>query len=247
MRCSPRGLPPGPRRAVTPRASPAAPTAPVPRCGSLLFQPATRPPPPKKRMIKIKNKNHHHHHSPHPTTAPPANTHPPHSHPPIPRSAPSPPRRQPGWCTRRCSLPRRTQSTTTGCSRSACAWVSHGWAPCPRQGKGRGHAGAPSPPASACWGAPGPRPEHEGVPPPLAHCVASQHLHSNTPGRSAPDLSPPELNPSPTPAAEAWVGSGSHLKRISMHGRGRSGRRLRYRSHLTVSLLWRGVWRGFAR
>lgn len=36
------------------------------------------------------------------------------------------------------------------------------------------------------------------------------------------------------PAVEAWVGKGQHLKRISMHGRGRSGRRLRYRSHLTV-------------
>ncbi|KAI7841487.1 hypothetical protein COHA_004880 [Chlorella ohadii] len=35
---------------------------------------------------------------------------------------------------------------------------------------------------------------------------------------------------------EAWVGKGQHLKRISMHGRGRSGRRLRYRSHLTVVL-----------
>ena len=35
-------------------------------------------------------------------------------------------------------------------------------------------------------------------------------------------------------AVEAWVGKGQHLKRISMHGRGRSGRRLRYRSHLTV-------------
>jgi len=40
--------------------------------------------------------------------------------------------------------------------------------------------------------------------------------------------------PAALPAAEAWVGKGSHLKRISMHGRGRSGRRLRYRSHLTV-------------
>ncbi|PRW39363.1 50S ribosomal L22-like isoform X2 isoform A [Chlorella sorokiniana] len=35
---------------------------------------------------------------------------------------------------------------------------------------------------------------------------------------------------------EAWVGKGQHLKRISMHGRGRSGRRLKYRSHLTVVL-----------
>jgi hypothetical protein len=39
--------------------------------------------------------------------------------------------------------------------------------------------------------------------------------------------------PVPT-AAEAWVGKGVHLKRTSMHGRGRSGQRLRYRSHLTV-------------
>lgn len=37
------------------------------------------------------------------------------------------------------------------------------------------------------------------------------------------------------PAAEAWVGKGQHLKRVSLHGRGRSGQRLRYRSHLTVS------------
>ena len=34
------------------------------------------------------------------------------------------------------------------------------------------------------------------------------------------------------------MGKGQHLKRISMHGRGRSGRRLRYRSHLTVRLVW---------
>ena len=33
------------------------------------------------------------------------------------------------------------------------------------------------------------------------------------------------------------MGKGSHLKRISMHGRGRSGQRLRYRSHLTVRVL----------
>ena len=43
----------------------------------------------------------------------------------------------------------------------------------------------------------------------------------------------------PTPClpatAEAWVGKGTHLKRVSMHGRGRSGRRLKYRCHLTVS------------
>lgn len=44
------------------------------------------------------------------------------------------------------------------------------------------------------------------------------------------------LQPERLRVAEAWVGSGSHLKRISMHGRGRSGRRLRYRSHLTVVL-----------
>lgn len=30
------------------------------------------------------------------------------------------------------------------------------------------------------------------------------------------------------------MGKGVHLKRTSMHGRGRSGQRLRYRSHLTV-------------
>ena len=35
-------------------------------------------------------------------------------------------------------------------------------------------------------------------------------------------------------AAEAWVGKGQNLKRTSMHGRGRSGKRLKYRSHLTV-------------
>ena len=32
------------------------------------------------------------------------------------------------------------------------------------------------------------------------------------------------------------MGQGRHLKRISLHGRGRSGRRLKYRSHLTVVL-----------
>lgn len=32
------------------------------------------------------------------------------------------------------------------------------------------------------------------------------------------------------------MGKGQHLKRTSMHGRGRSGRRLKYRSHLTVLL-----------
>ncbi|EFN53873.1 hypothetical protein CHLNCDRAFT_136009 [Chlorella variabilis] len=36
--------------------------------------------------------------------------------------------------------------------------------------------------------------------------------------------------------AEAWVGKGQNLKRTSMHGRGRSGKRLKYRSHLTVLL-----------
>eukprot|EP00887_Chlorella_sp_A99_P002294 scaffold10.g2294.t1 len=35
---------------------------------------------------------------------------------------------------------------------------------------------------------------------------------------------------------EAYVGKGDHLKRISVHGRGRSGQRLRYRAHLTVVL-----------
>lgn len=53
---------------------------------------------------------------------------------------------------------------------------------------------------------------------------------------------------SDTAAAEAWVGQGQHLKRISMHGRGRSSRRLKYRSHLTVCVclyvcaaLWSGL------
>ncbi|KAL4440559.1 hypothetical protein ABPG75_003560 [Micractinium tetrahymenae] len=44
------------------------------------------------------------------------------------------------------------------------------------------------------------------------------------------------LEPERLRVAEAWVGKGEHLKRISMHGRGRSGRRMRYRSHLTVVL-----------
>lgn len=35
-------------------------------------------------------------------------------------------------------------------------------------------------------------------------------------------------------ADEIYVGRGTHLKRTSVHGRGRSGVRLRYRSHLTV-------------
>ena len=32
------------------------------------------------------------------------------------------------------------------------------------------------------------------------------------------------------------MGKGTHLKRVSLHGRGRSGVRHRYRSHLTVVL-----------
>lgn len=52
---------------------------------------------------------------------------------------------------------------------------------------------------------------------------------------AARSMALPLLARSAAPAAEAWVGSGSHLKRISMHGRGRSGGRARYRSHLTVS------------
>lgn len=35
---------------------------------------------------------------------------------------------------------------------------------------------------------------------------------------------------------EAWVGRGTHLKRISIHARGRSGTKHKYRSHLTVLL-----------
>jgi large subunit ribosomal protein L22 len=35
---------------------------------------------------------------------------------------------------------------------------------------------------------------------------------------------------------EAIVGKGTHLKRIKIHGRGRSGKMSRYRSHLTVKL-----------
>ena len=35
---------------------------------------------------------------------------------------------------------------------------------------------------------------------------------------------------------EAWVGKGTHLKRISIHGRGRSSTMLKYRSHLTIVL-----------
>lgn len=37
-------------------------------------------------------------------------------------------------------------------------------------------------------------------------------------------------------ADEAYVGKGDHVKRTSVHGRGRSGVRLRYRAHLTVSV-----------
>lgn len=44
------------------------------------------------------------------------------------------------------------------------------------------------------------------------------------------------MEPERLRVVEAWVGKGQHLKRISMHGRGRSGQRLRYRSHLTVVL-----------
>lgn len=35
---------------------------------------------------------------------------------------------------------------------------------------------------------------------------------------------------------EAWVGKGTHLKRTALHGRGRSGKMMKYRSHLTVVL-----------
>ncbi len=35
---------------------------------------------------------------------------------------------------------------------------------------------------------------------------------------------------------EAWVGKGTHLKRLEFQGRGRVGRKERYRSHLTVVL-----------
>lgn len=35
---------------------------------------------------------------------------------------------------------------------------------------------------------------------------------------------------------EAWVGRGRHLKRVSLHGRGRQGKKYKYRSHLTVIL-----------
>lgn len=34
----------------------------------------------------------------------------------------------------------------------------------------------------------------------------------------------------------AFVGKGQHLKRLSMHARGRSATRLKYRSHLTIVL-----------
>ncbi|PSC71950.1 50S ribosomal L22 [Micractinium conductrix] len=44
------------------------------------------------------------------------------------------------------------------------------------------------------------------------------------------------LEPQRLRVAEAWVGKGQHIKRISVHGRGRSGKKLRYRSHLTVVL-----------
>ena len=35
----------------------------------------------------------------------------------------------------------------------------------------------------------------------------------------------------------AFVGKGTHLKRLKIHGRGKAGNMLRYRSHLTVSSL----------
>ncbi|KAK9809209.1 hypothetical protein WJX72_011485 [[Myrmecia] bisecta] len=35
---------------------------------------------------------------------------------------------------------------------------------------------------------------------------------------------------------KAFVGRGTHLKRIAIHGRGRSGLRMKYRSHLTIVL-----------
>ena len=35
---------------------------------------------------------------------------------------------------------------------------------------------------------------------------------------------------------EAWVGKGQHMKRVAMHARGRSGKKYKYRSHLTIIL-----------
>lgn len=44
------------------------------------------------------------------------------------------------------------------------------------------------------------------------------------------------LDASKLKVKEAWVGKGQYLRRISIHGRGRSGIRHKYRSHLTVVL-----------